>query len=67
MAPTILVDHIGKRNTMDWPEPADWVADRQQSIGVDAGRQAERGLRFLLELQVQRCQCRAEVKRSRRK
>ena len=28
---------------------------------MDAGRQSERGLRFLLELQVQRRQCRAEA------
>jgi hypothetical protein len=33
---------------------------------VDSGWQAESGLRFLLELQMQRRQCRAEAERSRR-
>src|SRR5206468_2309348 len=56
LAPPIFIDDIGERNTTDWPKPAHWVADRQQGIGMHAGRQAERGLRFLLELQIERRQ-----------
>jgi hypothetical protein len=48
--PSILMDDISQRDTADWPEPAHRVADRQQGIGVDTGRQPERGLRLLLEL-----------------
>ena len=44
LAPPILVDDIGERDTADWPEPALGVADRQQGIGVDVRRQPERGL-----------------------
>jgi len=44
--------------------PTHWIADRQKGIGMDAGRQPESGLRFLLELQVQRRQCRPEAERS---
>jgi hypothetical protein len=62
LAPSIFVDNISERNTADWPEPAHWVADRQQGIGVDAGRQSERGLGFLLEIQVEFRQCRAVMK-----
>jgi hypothetical protein len=40
---------IGQRDIADWPKPSHSIADRQQSIGVNAGRQAERGLRFLLD------------------
>ena len=50
LAPSVLVDDIGQRNTANWTEPSHVVADRQQRIGVDAGRQSECGLRFLLEL-----------------
>jgi hypothetical protein len=39
-----------RRDTANWPEPAHRIADRQQRIRVDAGRQAERGLGFFLEL-----------------
>jgi hypothetical protein len=67
LAPLILVDDIGERNTADWPEPAHWVADRQQCMRVDAGRQSKSGLGFFLELQIQRGQCRPEAKRSRHK
>jgi len=62
----IFVDDIGQSHTADWPEPAHGVADRQQGIRVDAGWQSECGLRFLLELQIERRQCRAEAERSRR-
>jgi hypothetical protein len=44
LAPPIFVNHIGERNTADGPEPAHGVADRQQSIRMDAGWQAESGL-----------------------
>ena len=38
------------------PDRAGRIADRQQGVRVDVRRQAERGLHFLLELQVQRRQ-----------
>jgi len=66
LAPSVFVDDIDQRDTADWPEPAHRVADRQQSIGVDIGWQAECGLSFLLELQIKRRQSRAEAERSRR-
>ena len=50
LTPPIFIDHIDERNTADWPEPSHWIADRQQGIGIDAERQAECGLRFILEL-----------------
>jgi hypothetical protein len=61
LAPPILVDDICKRYTANWPEPTYGVADRQQGIRVDARWQSERGLRFLLELQIQRRQSRAKT------
>jgi hypothetical protein len=48
--PSIFVDDISQRNTAYWSKPAHGVADRQQGIRMDAGRQPERGLRLLLEL-----------------
>jgi len=63
LAPQVFIDHIGERDTADWPEPAHRVADRQQSIRVETGGQSERGLSFLLELQIQRRQGRAEPER----
>ncbi len=50
LAPPVFIDHIGERDTADWPEPAHRVADRQRGIGMDAVRQAESGLGFLLEI-----------------
>ena len=64
LAPPVLKHNISEA---DWPEPSHVVADRQQRIRVDAGRQAESGLRFRLELQVQRRQSRAEPERSCRR
>jgi hypothetical protein len=61
LAPPVLIDDIGQRNAADWPKPAHRVANRQQGIRVDAGRQTERGLRFRFELQVKRRQRRAEA------
>ena len=66
LTPPIFVDDIGERYTANRPKPSHRVADRQQGIGMDAGRQAECGLRFLLKLQIQRRQGRAEAERSRR-
>ena len=66
LAPLVFIDDIGQRDTADWPEPAHWVAYRYQGIRVNAGRQAEGSFGFVLELQVQRRQCRAEAERSRR-
>ena len=62
LAPPVFIDDIGERYTADWPEPAHGIADRQQGIGVDAGRETERGLGFLLEIQVEGCQCRTIIK-----
>ena len=64
LAPPILVDDIGERDPADRPEPPDRVADWQQGIRVDASRQAERGLRLLLELQIKCRQIRAEAERT---
>jgi hypothetical protein len=61
LAPPVFVDDIRKSDAADWLEPAHWVADRQQGIRMDAGRQSESGLSFLLELQVQRRQGRPEA------
>ena len=66
LPPSIVVDDIGERDTANRPEPAHRIADRQQGIGVDVRRQAKRGLRFLLELQLKRGQSRAKAERSRR-
>ncbi len=49
LSPSIFVDDIGQRDTADWPEPAHRIPDWQDGIGMRAGRQAECGLRFLLE------------------
>jgi len=62
LAPPVFIDHIGERDTADWPEPAHRVADRQQGTGMDAVRQAESGLGFLLEIQVECRQCRIMIK-----
>src|SRR6266550_4738384 len=48
LSPPIFVHDFGERDTADWPEPAHWVADRQQGIRMDAGRQSNSGLRFFL-------------------
>ena len=50
LSPPVFVNDIGERDTANWPKPAHGVADRQQSIGMDAGRQAQSRFRFLLEL-----------------
>ena len=47
-------------------EPSHRVADRQQGIGVDAGREAKRGLRFPSRTANAACQSRAEVEGSSR-
>src|SRR6516165_7415386 len=64
LTPPILIDDIGERDTADRPEPTHRVADRQQGVRVETRRRTECGLRFLLELQIKRGQCRAEVERS---
>ena len=66
LTPSIFVDDIGERHTANWPKLSHRIADRQQSIGVDVRRQPECNLRFLLELQVQRCQSRAKAECPRR-
>jgi hypothetical protein len=50
LAPPVFIDDIGEGDAADRPKPAHRVADRQQGIGVDAVRQAESGLRFLLKI-----------------
>jgi hypothetical protein len=52
VAPSVFVDDIGQRNTANWTEPAHRESDRQQGIGMDARRQPERGLGFLVEVQI---------------
>jgi hypothetical protein len=52
VAPSVFVDGIGQRNTTNRPESAHRVADREQSIGMDARRQPERGFGFLVEVQI---------------
>src|SRR3954466_6726644 len=47
LAPPIFIDDIGQRDTANPPEPGHGIADRQQGIRMDAGWQAECGLRFL--------------------
>jgi hypothetical protein len=50
--PSIFIDDIGESDAADWSEPAHEGADRQLGIRVETGRQSERGLHFLLELQI---------------
>jgi hypothetical protein len=50
LAPPIFVDDISESDTADGSEPSHRVANQQQGIGMDAGRQSERGLRFLLKI-----------------
>jgi hypothetical protein len=61
LSPPIFIDHIDERNMTDRPKPSHRVADRQQGIGVDTGRQAEHGFSFLLNANTA-CQSRAEVR-----
>src|SRR5947209_11089582 len=49
LSPLIFENDIGEGDTANRPEPTHRVADRQQSVGVDAGRQTECSLRFLFE------------------
>ena len=44
LAPPVLEDDIGQRDTANWTEPSHVVADRQQSTRMDARWQAKRGL-----------------------
>ena len=66
VAPPIFVNHIGQRDTANRAKPPSRLTDRQRGIGMHAGRQPERGFCFLLELQIERRQVRAEAERSRR-
>jgi hypothetical protein len=50
LAPPVLINDISERDTANWPEPPNWVPNRQQGIGVHIGRQPERSFHFLLEL-----------------
>jgi hypothetical protein len=50
LAPPIFVDDISESDTADGSEPSHRVANQQQGIGMDAGRQSERGLGFLLKI-----------------
>ena len=65
LAPAILVNDIGQRDPANRPEPSHRIADRQQGIRMDTGWKAQSGFRFVLELQVQRRQSRAEAEGSR--
>ena len=64
--PSVLKDDIGKGDTANRPKPAYGIADRQQGVGMHAGRQAECSFGFFLELQIEGRQCGAEAERSRR-
>jgi hypothetical protein len=68
LAPSIFVDDIGERDTANRPKASHGIADRKQGIRVEAEarRKAHNGFCFLLELQIQRRQGRAEAGRSRR-
>ena len=50
IAPPIFADDISESDTADGSEPSHRVANQQQGIGMDAGRQSERGLRFLRKI-----------------
>ena len=52
LTPLIFVDDIGERDTANRPEPSHRITDRQQSIGMNVGRQSESSFRLLLEVQV---------------
>jgi hypothetical protein len=62
----VFIDDISERDTANWTEPAHGVPNRQQRIGVDAGREAKRGLRFPSRTANTACQSRAEVEGSSR-
>ena len=61
LAPPIVENDIRQRNTANWTELAHLVAERQYRIRMGVRRQTESGLRFLLELQVQRHQSRTKA------
>ena len=66
LAPPIFVDDISESDTADGSEPSHRVANQQQGIGMDAGRQSERGLRFPSRTANTAYQSRAEVEGSSR-
>jgi hypothetical protein len=65
LAPLISEDTLRERNTASWLKPAHRVADRQQGIRVDAGRQTEPSYASFLELRVQRGYLLDEAERTR--
>src|SRR5438132_13816081 len=41
LAPAVAVHHVLQRSAAQFPEIAHWPADRQDCVGMGAGRQAE--------------------------
>src|SRR5258708_29594932 len=66
LAPPVEIDDVGERPTADRPEAPHRIADRQDGVGVEAGRDAHRSIDFLLVSDVPRRQGRAEPERARR-
>src|SRR5205823_11038979 len=60
-APPVEIDDIRKGPAGDRPEPPHRVADRQDCVGVEAGRDTHRLLCLLLVLQMPRRQSRADA------
>src|SRR6516164_11671548 len=66
LAPPVEIDNVGERPAADWPEPAHRVAERQDGVGVEAGRDAHRGVDLFLVIDVPCRQGRAEPESARR-
>ena len=66
LAPAVVVHDVGQRPAADGAELPHGVADGQDGVGVDAGRQAQRGLRVLLVEEMAGGQGRPESERARR-
>src|SRR5215472_5332345 len=66
LAPPVFVNHVVQSNPADRSKPPHRVADGQQGIGVETGRQAEGGLHLHLKLQIKCRQGRAETEGARR-
>src|SRR5262249_4858558 len=64
LAPALAIDDIGERAAAERPEFAHGVDDRENGVGVDAGRQPERGLGLLLVEQMAGGERRAEPERA---
>src|SRR5258708_5598660 len=63
LAPPVEIDDVGERPAADRPEAPHRIADRQDGVGVEPGRDAHRGVDLLLVGDVPRRQGRAEPER----